>query len=93
MNCATKTFKFDFGQKSTTSQKKQKLIQKLAPTSIQNNLIRIGCHHDGGYLISNDLENIIACFSPGVGDQSSFEDTLAKEFGIKSFLADYTLSV
>jgi hypothetical protein len=53
-------------------------------------LIRIGNDNDGGYLIPNILNEIDFCFSPGVGNKSSFEDHLLN-FNIKSFLADGTI--
>ncbi len=46
---------------------------------------------DGGYVIPEDLEDLVACFSPGVGGSSSFESDLADR-GIKIFLADRTVT-
>ncbi|SFN38292.1 Methyltransferase FkbM domain-containing protein [Roseovarius lutimaris] len=51
-------------------------------------LIRIGGAGDGGHLIPDDLDGVRHCFSPGVSDIADFEEHLAREYGIKSFLAD-----
>ncbi|MCY4005553.1 MAG: hypothetical protein OXE84_01805 [Rhodobacteraceae bacterium] len=67
------------------------LIQLLRPIDAGHELIRIGGRGDGGYLIPNDLEGIGACFSPGVGPTSQFEQELATRFGIKCFLADASI--
>ncbi len=59
----------------------------IRPYDLGHKLIRVGDFGDGGYLLPNDLEDIVACFSPGVSLQSSFEMDLAKH-GIPSFMAD-----
>lgn len=51
-------------------------------------LIRVGGDGDGSYLLPDDFEGIEACFSPGVDDKAHFEDWLATQHGIKSFMAD-----
>ena len=63
------------------------LIKRLHPQDTDKRLIRIGGNQDGGYLIPDDLEGIEACFSPGVGDKSTFEFECA-ERGMKIFMAD-----
>ncbi|MGO1119576.1 FkbM family methyltransferase [Rhodovibrionaceae bacterium A322] len=63
------------------------LLQGLKPLAIHQELVRLGSHGDGGYLIPDDLDNITACFSPGVSDNADFEQDLS-ERGIRSFLAD-----
>lgn len=67
------------------------LIKKLAPVSVAGiPLVRFGSAYDGGYLIPDDLDDIEACFSPGVGALIDFEnDCLSK--GMKVFLADNTI--
>jgi hypothetical protein len=50
-------------------------------------LLTLGGEHDGGYSIPDDLEGVVACFSPGVADSSRFELGIA-ELGIPVFLAD-----
>jgi hypothetical protein len=63
------------------------LLVSLYPVKTNFELVRIGGNNDGGYLLPNDLENITACFSPGVDVTASFEKDLL-ERGIKSHLAD-----
>lgn len=62
-------------------------IKNLHPYSTNHQLIRLGSSGDGGYLVPDDLENIAACFSPGVDRVSEFEqDCLEKK--MKVFMAD-----
>ncbi|WP_186646212.1 FkbM family methyltransferase [Fluviispira vulneris] len=68
----------------------KEFIKELRPYATEYSLLRFGCPGDGGYLVPKDLEEIEYCFSPGVSCQSSFESDLAK-FGIKSFMADYSV--
>jgi hypothetical protein len=65
-----------------------KLIQPK-PSPVQ--LVRIGGHGDGGYLVPDDLENLGACFSPGVAESAHFELALAEK-GVPSFMADYSVA-
>ena len=65
----------------------KELVRALRPVKTKFELIRVGGANDGGYLIPNDLEGIMACFSPGVADTASFEIDLCKR-GIGSHLAD-----
>ena len=53
-------------------------------------LVRIGVSGDGGYLVPDDLEGLVACFSPGVAESANFELALA-ERGVRSFMADYSV--
>ncbi|MCP9778590.1 MULTISPECIES: FkbM family methyltransferase [unclassified Cyanobium] len=53
-------------------------------------LIRIGGDSDGAYLIPDDLADIEACFSPGVDSFKRFEDQLLWEYGIQSYLCDFS---
>lgn len=69
----------------------ESLIRKLKPVRTENELIRLGGPVDGGYLVPNDLENIEACFSPGVGTRSTFEKECA-EHGMKIFMADASVT-
>ncbi|WP_416407237.1 FkbM family methyltransferase [Agrobacterium rosae] len=50
--------------------------------------MRIGGDGDGGYLIPNDLDGIEFCFSPGVSEIAHFEEHLARDYSVKSFMAD-----
>ncbi|WP_201295779.1 FkbM family methyltransferase [Cyanobium sp. Copco_Reservoir_LC18] len=62
-------------------------MTSLYPLSPNKKLIRLGPKGDGGYLLPDDLEEIHACFSPGVSIISGFEMDCA-ERGMKVFLAD-----
>jgi hypothetical protein len=63
------------------------LFKRLRPVRAARELIRLGPHGDGGYLVPNDLDGIEGCFSPGVSLVSGFEMDCAN-FGMKVFLAD-----
>ena len=62
-------------------------LGKLSPVKFSGGLLRLGPDGDGGYLVPNDLNDIGACFSPGVSFVSGFEKECA-ERGMKIFLAD-----
>ncbi|MGU3421240.1 discoidin domain-containing protein [Methylobacterium sp. D54C] len=65
-------------------------LQLLVPRRSGTKLIRLGGDLDGGYLLPNDLAEISACFSPGTNNFKRFEDQLAIEYGITSFMCDYS---
>src|ERR1700684_3718638 len=67
------------------------MIERLHPVVTDRDLIRLGGDADGGYLVPNDLDGIVACFSPGVGPVVSFEEALV-ERGIPCFLADASVT-
>lgn len=71
----------------TEVDKVKSLIDSLHPLSCDKELIRLGPKGDGGYLLPNDLEEIEACFSPGVASVSGFEKDCA-DIGMKVFLSD-----
>ncbi len=63
------------------------LIESLHPRKTEFELIRLGSNHDGGYLVPDILDGIVACFSPGVSNMSQFElDCI--ERNIRVFMAD-----
>jgi len=62
-------------------------IKNLRPKQTNIKLIRLGPEGDGGYLVPNDLEDIEACFSPGVDLISDFEQECYNR-GMQIFLAD-----
>ena len=72
---------------STDKQLIKSLLIKLSPVCTDKNLIRLGPNGDGGYLVPDDLDDIEACFSPGVSDISGFEKDCAN-LGMKVFMAD-----
>jgi hypothetical protein len=63
------------------------LIKKLKPTPNPGGLRRFGPTSDGGYLIPDDLEGVVACISPGVGFNCGFEEEIASR-GIDVYMAD-----
>jgi hypothetical protein len=65
----------------------QLLLKSLYPLATDKKLIRMGPAGDGGYLVPDDLGDIEACFSPGVGELSGFEKQCA-ELGMKIYMAD-----
>jgi hypothetical protein len=65
------------------------LAKKLRPQKTRFDLVRIGGNDDGGYLLPDDLDDIAACFSPGVAETATFEIDLLQKKGINSHLADY----
>jgi hypothetical protein len=65
-------------------------LKRIHPKESIKPLIRIGPDGDGGYLLPDDLGGIVACFSPGVDQESRFELQLA-ERGMEVFLADYSV--
>ena len=68
----------------------RRVIQLLRPQPSPKKLIRVGSGRDGGYLVPDDLEDLVACFSPGVAETADFEQSLV-ERGIRCFLADYSV--
>ncbi len=74
-------------EKSTSVKDVVSLIKKMHPVQTSIPLIRLGSSKDGGYLVPDDLKNIAACFSPGVGRMSDFEMACLSK-GMKLFLAD-----
>ena len=63
------------------------LMRELRPKLPSCNFVRIGSNGDGGYLVPQDLDDIEACFSPGVSNVSDFERDCADR-GMNVFLAD-----
>ena len=63
------------------------ILKLMRPTPSPTPLIRLGPAGDGGYLVPDDLEDIKACFSPGVSDEAGFELAFANR-GVPCFLAD-----
>jgi hypothetical protein len=66
------------------------VIEVLRPKPSPFPLIRIGGNRDGAYLLSDDLQGIKACFSPGVNNRKEFEDELLDKYGIESHMCDYS---
>lgn len=64
-----------------------KLIDAIRPWDSNRRLVRIGPDGDGGYLAPDDLEDVLACVSPGVSIQSGFDFDIAQK-GIDVHMAD-----
>lgn len=77
--------------KKTDMASVQGLISELHPKPSLAPLVRLGVPGDGGYLLPDDLDGVVGCFSPGVDDRASFEADLIGR-GIPCFLADATSS-
>ena len=73
-----------------SSEQVTQVLQSLTPVQSGHEMIRLGSHNDGGYILPNLLNGITACFSPGVSTNSSFEWDLA-QLGIKCYLADFSV--
>jgi hypothetical protein len=71
----------------TSDKKLINFFKMIKPIKTEYKLIRLGSKFDGGYLIPDDLNEIDACFSPGVNYNADFEIALT-ERRIICFLAD-----
>jgi hypothetical protein len=78
-------------QPSTPAAEVRALVDTLKPRDPGCGFVRLGGPHDGGYLIPNDLDGIMACFSPGVALTSAFErDCLDR--GMALYLSDASVT-
>jgi hypothetical protein len=68
----------------------QEFLRSMRALALETPLIRVGGPADGGYLVPDLLEGIVACFSPGVANTCDFELEMANR-GIVSFMADYSV--
>jgi hypothetical protein len=66
------------------------LLADLKPVETEHELLRFGSEGDGGYLLPDDLDGIEACFSPGVGWFSDFEQAMLDR-GMSTFQIDATV--
>jgi hypothetical protein len=76
-----------FPTEVTSVERVRALLRRLHPINGGHPLIRLGCGADGGYLVPNDLDDINACFSPGVSSVADFERDCANR-GMHVFMAD-----
>ncbi|WRD15262.1 hypothetical protein E5K62_05260 [Helicobacter pylori] len=63
----------------TPKEKVEGFIKSLHPIKTEHELVRFGAKHDGGYLIPKDFKGIRALFSPGVGNESAFEEDFYRQ--------------
>ncbi|MGT0087089.1 hypothetical protein [Helicobacter pylori] len=63
----------------TPKDKIQNFIKSLHPIKTEHELVRFVAKHDGGYLIPKDFKGIRALFSPGVGNESTFEEDFYRQ--------------
>lgn len=89
-------FSFDkLYSNSNTSQVEDiySVFSKIIPVHAGLEYIRVGGDGDGAYILPDDLSNISALFSPGVNRIKDFEDYLAINYSIKSFMCDYSTDI
>ena len=77
-------------QFQTEKKEIENFIKHLKPYYCGYPLKRLGPDKDGGYLIPDDLRDIEACYSPGVGNEMGFEKD-CYSYGMKIFLADKSI--
>ena len=70
----------------------QHFLSRFRENYASVDLTRIGGHGDGGYLLPDNLDEVKYCFSPGVATTANFEQQLSQQYGIKSFMADASVS-
>lgn len=74
-------------EKATRQSELAAFIKKLKPTPTPEGLKRFGPARDGGYLMPDDLEGVIACISPGVSLECGFDEEIASR-GIDVIMTD-----
>ena len=67
------------------------LIRSLRPVGVPGGLRRFGPAGDGGYLMPDDLDGVVASISPGVSSECGFDEAIASR-GIDVLLADASVS-
>ncbi len=73
------------------AQEQRAFLQLVRPVQTEHALVRLGGEGDGGYLVPDDLDGIVACFSPGVSDVTDFEDALLAR-GMRTFQIDASIA-
>lgn len=71
----------------------ERVVSFMKPKPSPFPLLRIGGSRDGAYLVPSVLDDVTACFSPGVANRKNFEDELLERFGIRSHLMDFSSDV
>jgi hypothetical protein len=73
------------------AEKQVPFFHAIQPVRTEHDMVRIGGDEDGGYLVPDDLDGLVACFSPGVSDTATFElDMLDR--GIRTFQIDGSIA-
>ena len=80
------------GSRLVSSAEFRKVVSWLSPVEAGHQLIRLGGDGDGGYLVPDDIEGIVACLSPGTDDRVSFERFFLDR-DVPCYLADASLAV
>lgn len=70
----------------------EKFFSRFRDNYVSVEMVRIGGDGDGGYLLPNIFNSVTHCFSPGVDYTAKFEGELSSKYGIKSFMADASVS-
>lgn len=78
-------------RRSVADDRVRALLALLHPMETALPLIRFGGEGDGGYLVPDDLDGLVACFSPGVDVTATFEAAMIAR-GIPCFLADASVA-
>lgn len=76
-----------FPTRNTAAHDLRGLIQRLHPVHSGTGFLRLGRQGDDGYVVPDDIAGIAACWSAGVGRDSSFEADCADR-GMEVFLTD-----
>jgi len=80
-----------FVKASSSKGEVEQFVRSLRPYQTGHDLIRLGTHSDGGYLVPDDLIGIDGLFSPGVNDNSDFEYQVADQLDIPCYMVDYSV--
>jgi Methyltransferase FkbM domain len=64
-------------EQATPPAELQSLIGRLCPHDNSNGMVRIGPAGDGGYLLPDDFEGVVALVSPGVSTECRFDREIA----------------
>ena len=79
-------------KKAVAPSEVERFQDRFKENYVSVDLVRVGGSGDGGYLVPDVLDQVSHCFSPGVEYKASFESELSNRFGIKSFMADASVS-
>lgn len=86
-------YQFEDGNEASSLAEMLEVFEHLKPKASPKPLIRIGSNRDGSYLLPDDLEDMTACFSPGVDNFKYFEDKVVETYGIDCHMCDYSSDV